>query len=66
MSVMRPNKPDSTPCIGTCSQSAEDAICRGCGRSVTEVLHWNQYISQQKIEVKAVAQKRIAMGRARP
>lgn len=62
MSVMRPNKPDSTPCVGVCSHSVGDVICRGCGRSVPEVLHWNQYSSKQKIEVKAVAQERIAMG----
>lgn len=30
--------PDS-PCIGLCSTQFED-ICRGCGRTVTEVSNW--------------------------
>jgi len=29
-----------TPCIAICSTSQGDAICKGCGRSFTEVQHW--------------------------
>ena len=60
MSVMRPNKPDSSPCRGMCSHNVGDDICRGCGRSIPEVRDWNQYTSEQKIEVKMIAKQRIA------
>ena len=59
MSVMRPNKPDSSPCIGRCSHNVGDDICKGCGRTVDEVLYWNTYPSEKKIEVKQVAAGRI-------
>ena len=59
MSVSRPNKPDSSPCIGRCSHNVGDDICKGCGRTIPEVRDWNQYSSEQKIEVKAIARKRL-------
>lgn len=31
-----------TPCIAICSTSQGDAWCKGCGRSVDEVQHWNE------------------------
>lgn len=60
MSVMRPNKPDSSPCIGRCSHNVGDDICKGCGRTVDEVLHWNSYTSERKIQVKQEGRVRIA------
>lgn len=33
-------KPDS-PCIGYCSTSFGDDICKGCGRNFLEVIQWN-------------------------
>lgn len=59
MSVMRPNKPDSSPCIGYCSHNVGDDICKGCGRTIPEVRDWNTFTSEQKIEVKQVAAQRI-------
>lgn len=32
------NRPD-TPCVAVCSTLFDD-ICRGCGRTATEVSHW--------------------------
>lgn len=32
-------QPD-TPCIAICSTSQGDEVCKGCGRSFTEVQHW--------------------------
>ena len=29
-----------TPCIAICSTSQGDAVCKGCGRSFSEVQHW--------------------------
>ena len=32
-----------SPCIGICSTTFGDAICRGCKRYSHEIVHWNQY-----------------------
>ena len=35
---------DDTPCIGICSATQwGDAICKGCGRTVTEIRDWNLF-----------------------
>jgi predicted Fe-S protein YdhL (DUF1289 family) len=44
------NKPDS-PCIGMCSTSYGDDICRGCGRTFIEVIDWIIYEDEQKKSV---------------
>ena len=31
-----------TPCIAICSTSQGDAVCKGCGRTETEVQNWPQ------------------------
>lgn len=59
MSVLRPNRPDSSPCVGRCSHNVGDEICRGCGRSIPEVRDWNQYSSEKKIEIKRLAGARL-------
>ena len=33
-----PNRPD-TPCVAICS-TLFDEVCRGCGRTVSEVANW--------------------------
>jgi uncharacterized protein len=33
--------PDA-PCIAICSTAQGDAVCKGCGRTETEVQHWPQ------------------------
>jgi len=33
----------STPCVGICSCSLGDDICRGCGREARVVTEWNSY-----------------------
>jgi predicted Fe-S protein YdhL (DUF1289 family) len=30
----------STPCIGYCSTSLGDAVCKGCGRTAEEIDQW--------------------------
>lgn len=32
-----------TACVGRCSHNVGDTICKGCGRTVQEVLEWNTY-----------------------
>ena len=48
---------DDNPCIGICSATQwGDAICRGCGRTATEIRDWNTLpsISRKLIVLRAV------------
>lgn len=37
-----------TPCIGVCSTSIGDTVCRGCKRFAHEVIGWNGYDESQR------------------
>jgi predicted Fe-S protein YdhL (DUF1289 family) len=37
-----------TPCIAICSTSQGDRICKGCGRTDTEVQHWPEMSPGEK------------------
>ena len=37
-----------TPCIGICSTVYGDEVCRGCKRTFTEVIDWNN-LSEEDI-----------------
>ena len=37
-----------TPCVGVCSTTFGDTVCRGCRRFLHEVVNWNAYNEQQK------------------
>ncbi|MBB6523124.1 DUF1289 domain-containing protein [Pseudoteredinibacter isoporae] len=37
-----------TPCIGVCSASLGDNVCRGCKRFSHEVIDWNAYNEEQR------------------
>lgn len=39
------------PCIGRCSTSLGDYICKGCHRTAQEVIGWNGYTREQKIVI---------------
>jgi uncharacterized protein len=39
--------PDS-PCVGYCSTSYGDDVCKGCGRTFMEVIDWITFDNQQK------------------
>ena len=41
----------STPCIGVCSTTYGDDVCRGCGRYWDEVVSWQEYSEDQKKDV---------------
>lgn len=43
-------RPDS-PCVGRCSTTYGDDICKGCGRTYLEVIHWITYDEAQKAAV---------------
>lgn len=38
----------ATPCIGICSSSMGDDVCRGCHRFAHEVVSWNGYPEEQR------------------
>jgi uncharacterized protein len=44
--TMQKNRPD-TPCVAVCSTTF-DEICRGCGRTVSEVAHWVFMTQEEK------------------
>ncbi|UXY16887.1 DUF1289 domain-containing protein [Chitiniphilus purpureus] len=37
--MSKPDRPDS-PCIALCSTALGDEVCRGCGRTFSEVANW--------------------------
>lgn len=39
------------PCIGRCSTSLGDDICKGCHRTAQEIIEWNGYTNEQKIVI---------------
>lgn len=42
-----------TPCIGLCSTTYGDSVCRGCKRFAHEIVDWNRYDEPQKQAVVA-------------
>ena len=38
----------TTPCLGICSTTYGDDVCKGCKRFVHEVISWNKYSSHEK------------------
>lgn len=37
-----------TPCVGICSTTFGDTVCRGCRRYLHEVINWNRYSDTEK------------------
>ena len=44
---MKKNKA-STPCLGICSTTYGDNVCKGCKRFIHEVINWNKYTAIEK------------------
>ena len=40
-----------TPCVGLCSTTYGDSVCRGCKRFAHEIVDWNRYDDAQKAAV---------------
>ena len=38
----------TTPCLGICSTTYGDDVCKGCKRFVHEVINWNKYNTNEK------------------
>lgn len=43
----------SSPCVGICSTTYGDLVCRGCKRFAHEVVGWNGYDETQRASVRA-------------
>ena len=41
-------KRSATPCLGICSTTFGDEVCKGCKRFVHEVINWNKYAIPEK------------------
>ena len=37
-----------TPCVGICSTTYGDDVCRGCKRFIHEVINWNSFKPEEK------------------
>lgn len=42
------NSKKRSPCVGICSTTYGDLVCRGCRRFAHEIVGWNGYTEQQK------------------
>jgi len=53
MSILDHGKqPWASPCKSTCSASSVgDNVCIGCGRTSIEVIEWNSYTQEKRIEI---------------
>ncbi|MBB1489102.1 DUF1289 domain-containing protein [Oceanospirillum sediminis] len=40
-----------SPCLGVCSTTQGDQICRGCKRDSEEILNWGAYTPEQRSEI---------------
>jgi uncharacterized protein len=43
--------PRATPCIGICSTTYGDLVCRGCKRYAHEIVEWNGFSDDQRDRV---------------
>jgi predicted Fe-S protein YdhL (DUF1289 family) len=41
----------TTPCVGICSTTYGDLVCRGCNRFAHEIVAWNGYSDDQRSRV---------------
>lgn len=51
MNINGNRAPTDSPCIGLCSTTYGDAVCRGCKRTAEEVRDWNSYDDERKINI---------------
>lgn len=55
-----PAKRVTTPCIGVCSTSLGDTVCRGCKRFAHEIIAWNSYSEGERLLVVRRLQQLLA------
>ena len=42
-------KRSSTPCLGICSTTFGDEVCKGCKRFAHEIVSWTKYFEEREI-----------------
>lgn len=54
---VKPTRELLTPCVGTCSCTQGDSVCRGCNRTDEEVRDWNRYCpALKRLKMEALCQ----------
>lgn len=48
---------DASPCIACCRLNTAK-ICTGCYRHITEIVGWNRFSEQEKLQVRTACQTR--------
>lgn len=59
MNISGTKKDWDTPCIGICSTTTGDKVCRGCGRSLEEIRQWVSLDRAERVAVNLIAKKRM-------
>ena len=59
MNISGDKQPWDTPCIGVCSLSLGDSICKGCGRTEQEHASWGSLTRSERVSVNEKAKKRV-------
>ena len=55
-----------TPCEKICIVDDASGLCRGCGRSLTEIAGWSRYSDAERARVMAELPERLAAMGAEP
>jgi len=53
-----------SPCVRNCCLDKQD-ICLGCGRTMTEIIHWGDASEAEKKKILVDAEKRLEQRRNR-
>jgi len=53
------HSPWDKPCVGACSTTVADTVCRGCGRTVEEIRDWPTYTRDECVAVNHKAAERL-------
>lgn len=56
---MMPLESIKTPCTGICEIGVGRELCRGCGRSRTEITLWSAYSDEEREDIMLVCQERL-------
>ena len=60
MNIRGDRLPHDTPCVGVCSTTnLGDKVCVGCGRTQEQVIMWNTYSKETKIEINELIKNKL-------
>ena len=52
------NPATASPCNGFCEIDSKTDLCKGCFRTMSEIISWQEYSDKQKLEVLQKAKER--------